>query len=104
YVHRRSGESFEVREFGAGKSSIAFSYRVGGRGKDIRGFNRFARFDAPQPRPAAAAPRKPTAAGLRAFVARVEEEARRRRPKVAKKGKRSRMLPSYLRALKPMSG
>jgi hypothetical protein len=101
YVRRKSAASFEVRESQGGKSSIAFSYRIVGRRKDITE-QRFAKVIPPK-LPAAAA-RKPTAAQLRAFVARVEKEARARVPKGARKGKRSRRWPSYLRRLKPMSG
>lgn len=101
YVRRKSAASFEVRESQGGKSSIAFSYRVVGRRKDITGPRRFAKIETHLALPAAAARalRKPapTAAGLRAFVARVEREARGRRPQVAKKGRRSRGLPKYLR-------
>jgi hypothetical protein len=63
----------EVRELTGGKSSIAFSYRIVGRRKDIREHRRFAKIDMRLPLSAAAA-REPcklarTAAGLRAFVA-----------------------------------
>jgi hypothetical protein len=82
YVRRRTNR-FEVRELAGGKSSIAFSYRIVGRRKDIKGHRRFAKMDTPDtslplPTRPARAPRKPapTAAGLRAFVAHVEKEAR----------------------------
>jgi len=45
YVHRKRSSSFEVRELAGGKSSIAFSYRIVGRRKDIKGDRRFAKFD-----------------------------------------------------------
>jgi hypothetical protein len=93
YVRRRTNR-FEVRELAGGKSSIAFSYRIVGRRKDIKGHRRFAKMETPLPLPTRAgrAPRKPapTAAGLRAFVARLEKEARERAPKDAEKG-RARM-------------
>jgi hypothetical protein len=96
YVHRKSANTFEVRELTGGKSSIAFSYRIVGRRKDIRGHKRFAKIDMHLPLPAAPgrAPRKgtATAAELRAFVARMEKEARARRPKGAKRGRRLRAL------------
>jgi hypothetical protein len=97
YVRRKSVVSFEVREVMGGKSSIAFSYRIVGRRKDIKGHGRFAKIDMRLPLPALP-PRKPasTAARLRAFVARVEKEARKRRPKGAKKGGRSHNLSEYL--------
>jgi hypothetical protein len=94
YVRRRAA-SFEVRELMGGKSSIAFSYRIVGRRKDVSAQRRFAKIDTRLPLPTEP-PSKPTAAGLRAFVARVEREARKRTPKIAKKGRRSRELPKYL--------
>jgi hypothetical protein len=91
---RRKANSFEVRELMGGKSSITFSYRVVGRRKDIKTPRRFAKVDTRLPMPAAAtrAPRqrKPTAVALRAFVAGLEQEARERAPKRARKVERSR--------------
>jgi hypothetical protein len=85
YLRRKSANRFEVRELTGGKSSIAFSYRIVGRRKDIKAHRRFAKIAMPMPLPTRPprAPRKPvpTAAGLRAFVARVEKEARERAPK-----------------------
>jgi hypothetical protein len=92
-VYRKGAASFEVRELTGGKSSIAFSYRIVGRRKDITGHRRFAKIDALLPIPAATrAPRarKPTAAALRAFIAGLEREARERAPKRARKLGRSR--------------
>jgi hypothetical protein len=43
YVHRKSASTFEVRELTGGKSSIAFSYRIVGRRKDIKEYRRFAK-------------------------------------------------------------
>jgi hypothetical protein len=94
YVRRKSAAGFEVRELMGGKSSIAFSYRIVGRRKDVRAQRRFAKIDSSLPLPAAA-PSKPTAPGLRKFVARLDREERRRKPKG--KGRRSRELPRYLR-------
>jgi hypothetical protein len=78
YVRRKSAASFEVRELMGGKSAIAFSYRIVGRRKDVRGHKRFAKFDMRLPLPAAAtrAARKPTRAELRAFIARVGKVVR----------------------------
>jgi hypothetical protein len=91
---RRKANSFEVRELMGGKSSITFSYRIVGRRKDIKTPRRFAKVDTRLHMPAAAtrAPRqrKPTAAALRAFVAGLEQEARERAPKRARKVGRSR--------------
>ena len=91
---RKSAASFEVREFAGGKSSIAFSYRIVGRRKDIKGHQRFAKIELPAlpTRAARRPPRKPvpTAAGLRAFIAGVEKKWRERAPKGAEKA-RARM-------------
>jgi hypothetical protein len=99
YVRRKNAASFEVRELGGGKSSVAFSYRIVGRRKDIRARERFPKIDTRLPLPAAAR-RKPaaTAAGLRAFVGRLEKEARQRAPKGAKRGKRRRPSKMLSRA------
>jgi hypothetical protein len=103
YVHRKSANSFEVRELMGGKSSIAFSYRIVGRRKDIKQQRRFPKIDMPLPPPTNGSrpPRKPqpTAAGLRAFIARVEKEARERAPKGAEKA-RARMRTVRARALR----
>jgi hypothetical protein len=84
-VRRKSANNFEVRELTGGKSSLAFSYRIVGRRKDIKQQRRFAKVDMPLPPPTRPprALRKPapTAAELRSFVARVEKEARERRRK-----------------------
>jgi hypothetical protein len=93
YVRGKSAVSFEVRELAAGKSGVAFSYRIVGRRKDIRGHRRFAKIDTRLPLPAAATrpPRKaPLSPALRAFVARMEKMTRERRPKGAKRDRRFR--------------
>jgi hypothetical protein len=97
YVRNRGAARFEVRELGGGKSSIAFSYRIVGRRKDIRRHRRFAKIDTRLQLPAGAAPRKraPSAAELRAFAARLEKEARARAHKGAKKA-----LPPFPEQLK----
>jgi hypothetical protein len=85
YVRRKSAKGFEVRELGGGKSNVAFFYRIVARRKDIKAHRRFAKIDTRLPLPAAAArpPRKRarSAAALRAFVTRLEKEARQRGPK-----------------------
>jgi hypothetical protein len=84
-----------------GKSSIAFSYRIVGRRKDIKEYRRFAKVDTRLPMPDAKSgpPPKPatTAAELHAFLARVQKEARERRPKGRRKGRRLRAPPKYVR-------
>jgi hypothetical protein len=97
YVRRKSASNFEVRELSAGKSSIAFSYRIIGRRKDIKGHRRFAKIDmrVPLPAPTATARKRAEAAAakLSALAARIGKEMRRRRAKGAADGRRSRMLP-----------
>jgi len=92
YVRRRAA-SFDVREFGGGKSSVTFSYRIVGRRRDIKRHQRFAKIDTRGPMLAAAAraPRqaRPTAAALRSFVAGLEREARERAPKGTRKAGRT---------------
>jgi hypothetical protein len=110
YVRRKSANRFEVRELTGGKSSIAFSYRIVGRRKDIKGHRRFAKIDTPLPLPTrpARAPRKLalTAAGLRAFIDRVEKEARERAPKGVEKARarmrRNRARPPIMPPRQPV--
>ncbi len=82
FVRRKSANRFEVRELSAGKSSIAFSYRIIGRRKDIKQHRRFAKVDMRISSLTAGArtQRKPAAtpARLRAFIARTEKEAKNR--------------------------
>jgi hypothetical protein len=85
FVHRKSANTFEVRELMGGKSAIAFSYRIVGRRKDIKGHRRFAKIDTSLPVPARTRHKPPSRAGFRAFVSRFEKEARRRAPRGAKK-------------------
>jgi len=91
-VRRQGAGSFEVRELQGGTSNVAFSYRIVARRKDIRRHRRFAKVDTrlKLPKAATRAPRrrKPDAAALRAFVARLEKEARA--PKAGRKSGRSR--------------
>ena len=49
YVAAKGSAAFEVRELGGGTSSIAFSYRIVGRRKDVQG-KRFAKFEMPEVR------------------------------------------------------
>jgi hypothetical protein len=93
---RRSSASFEVRELTAGKSSVAFSYRIVGRRKDIEQHRRFAKVDMRAPLLAAEVRRQrrpvPTPARLRELIARMKKEAAERRPNGAKTGRRPRAL------------
>ena len=84
YVRNKTAASFEVRELMGGESAVAFSYRVVGRRRDITRHRRFAKIETGLPLPAATARARrqgrPTAAALRAFIARLEQEARERAP------------------------
>jgi hypothetical protein len=101
YVRGKTAASFEVRELGGGRSTVAFSYRIVGRRKDIRRHRRFAKIDTRLQLPAGATrlPRRraPSTAELRAFVARPEKEARERAPKRAMSGRRSGAFPTLSR-------
>jgi hypothetical protein len=79
---RKSAGSFEVREFGGGKSNVAFSYCIVGRRRDITRHRRFAKIDTRLAMAPTRTPRpKPTEAALRTFITRLEKEAREREPK-----------------------
>jgi hypothetical protein len=85
YVRSKRGVSFEVRELQGGTSSIAFSYRIVGKRKDIKRHTRFAKIDAPVvPLPVgkarAARGRKPARlpAAMRAMFDALEKEARKK--------------------------
>jgi len=79
YVASTRGAAFQVRELGGGKSSVAFSYRIVGRRRDVKGNRRFAKFEMPSP-PAAPArkksrPGKRGGPSLRTIVAGVKKLA-----------------------------
>jgi hypothetical protein len=78
-VRNKTATTFEVRELTDGKSSVTFSYRIVARRKDIKAHRRFDKIDMRLPVPTATrATRKaaPSEAQFRAFVARLEKEAR----------------------------
>jgi hypothetical protein len=99
YVRRKSAKGFEVREVDGGTSSVSFSYSIVARRKDIKAHRRFAKVDTRLPLSAAVTRpmRKParSAAELRAFLHRLEKEARA--PKRVKKSRTSRSLGRHLR-------
>jgi hypothetical protein len=72
YIRNRRSASFEVRELQGGASSVAFSYRIVGRRKDIRKHRRFDKFVAQPPVPPAALARTP----VDALLAKVRKQAR----------------------------
>jgi hypothetical protein len=85
YVRSQGGASFEVRELAGGTSSVAFSYRIVGRRKDITRHKRFAKIDTRLPLPVRGRRRAPT---LRAFRAELEREARARATSAMRKSDR----------------
>jgi hypothetical protein len=91
YVRSKSAKRFEVRELQGGKSSVAFSYRIVARRKDIKRHRRFAKINTALPVPRAQTRTKATAttAALRRFVAGLEKEARERTPRRARQRVRS---------------
>ena len=97
YVRRQGGASFEVRELGGGTSSVAFSYRIVGRRRDIRAHKRFAKIDTRLPLPVRGRRRAPT---LRAFRAELEREARARATPAMRKSDRelARKPPANVQA------
>jgi len=101
YVRQQTGTAFEVRECGGGSSSVAFSYRIVGRRRDIKTHRRFARVDLRPPAAVAKPPRKPNAAAMRTFVAALEQEARKRAPRRAR---RARATAKPLRFVSPLQG
>ena len=54
FVRRKTAANFEVRELMGGKSDVAFSYRIVGKRKDIKGHRRFAEIDTRVPSPSRA--------------------------------------------------
>jgi len=106
YVRRKSTNRFEVRELMGGKSSVAFSYRIVGRRKDIKQQRRFAKVDMGLPLPTRPprAPRKPvpTAADLRAFVARMEKDAWERAAKGRARVRTKRPRPDFARLMQQL--
>jgi hypothetical protein len=86
YVRSQSGASFEVRELAGGTSSVAFSYRIVGRRKDITRHKRFAKIDTRLALPAVRARRRPPT--RRAFLAELEREARARATPAMRKSDR----------------
>jgi len=86
---RKSATKFEVREVHGGRSNVGFSYRIVGRRRDITRHRRFAKIDTRPPVLGAAAPASRKKASrssvLRAFVAKLEKEARARAPEGVRK-------------------
>jgi hypothetical protein len=74
-VPRQGGASFEVRELQGGKSSMAFSYRIVGKRKDIKAHRRFAKIDISPPVPPAGRTRRRTQPFLDAMLATLHKQA-----------------------------
>ncbi len=87
YVRSKRGKSFEVRELQGGASSVAFSYRIVARRRDIKEHQRFAKIDTsiamPTRKQRAARGRKATRSFPRALLAALEKHARKRTKKPA---------------------
>ena len=84
YVQSKGDASFEVRELQGGTSSIAFSYRIVAKRKDIKRHTRFAKIETPViPMPVgkarAARGRKPAGlpSSVRALFATLEKETKK---------------------------
>src|SRR5262249_47906149 len=78
YVRGKGAASFEVRELQGGTSSIAFSYRIVGRRKDVRDRTRFPKFRPPPSVPAEtrhARRRGRARSSLRALLAKGRKQA-----------------------------
>jgi hypothetical protein len=99
YIRRKQATSFEVRELGGGKSSVAFTYRIVGRRKDIGRHTRFAKIDARLAKTDTRLPLPPVrgrrpAPTLRAFIADIEKEARAKAtPAMRKSDRKVAALP-----------
>jgi hypothetical protein len=71
YIGNRRSATFEVRELQGGTSSVAFSYRIVGRRKDIKKHRRFARVVIEPPEP----PATRTRLSMDALLAKVRKQA-----------------------------
>jgi len=104
YVRRKIA-SFEVRELIGGKSSIAFSYRIVGRRKDVRDRKRFPKLDVTPPMPPARRTAR-TRSSLDALLAKVRKQAGAR-PGRARRRKTARAplsLPTLLAKTRKQAG
>jgi hypothetical protein len=105
YVRRKIAASFEVRELMGGKSSIAFSYRIVGRRKDVRSQKRFPKLDIPPPmRPAARRGRTRSPLGALLATLRKQAGARPRRARRRKTARAPQPLPTLLAKLRKQAG
>jgi hypothetical protein len=78
YVCGKGAASFEVRELRGGTSSIAFSYRIVGRRKDVRDRTRFPKFRPPPSVPAETPRARRTGdarSSLQALLAKMHKQA-----------------------------
>jgi hypothetical protein len=92
-VRNKTATSFEVRELAGGESSVAFSYRIVARRKDIKAHQRFAKIDTRLKLPAAKArPSRERAPERRAPAPRIEVlDARAVRREARKRGRKGAM-------------
>jgi hypothetical protein len=99
YVRSKGGKSFEVRELQGGTASVAFSYRIVGKRKDIKNHKRFAKIDTDLP---AAGRRRDrlsarSLSGLRALLRPLAKPARAKAKRPAR-GRRRRRRRTKTRA------
>jgi hypothetical protein len=90
-VRRQGGASFEVGELQGGRSSVAFSYRIVGKRKDIKAHKRFAKIDLREPPPRRAIRGRKqarSASAMRALLNTLEK--RRRTSKTARTRRRQK--------------
>jgi hypothetical protein len=92
-VRNKTATSFEVRELAGGESSVAFSYRIVARRKDIKAHQRFAKIDTRLKLPAAKArPSRERAPERRAPAPRIEVlDARAVRREARERGRKGAM-------------
>ena len=87
-VRRKRAGSFEVRELMGGTSNIAFSYRIVGLRKDIKGHKRFAKIDTQLPLPARAIRGRKQARSPSAMRMLFDTLKKRRRSSTPARGRR----------------
>jgi hypothetical protein len=104
YVRRKIA-SFEVRELMGGKSSIAFSYRIVGRRKDVRDRKRFPKLDVP-PSMLPTPRRGRTRSALGALLAKARKQAGARPGRAGRRktGRAPLSLPTLLAKTRKQAG
>jgi hypothetical protein len=80
FVRRQGGDSFEVGELAGGTSSVAFSYRIVGKRKDIKTHRRFAKIDIRLPKPPRVVDRRKQASARQALLGIIEKHRGKAKP------------------------